>query len=520
MFGIFAIGSPMHTLIINQKNYNIQKSQNYTFENVILCDQVSLSNLSHNIKIESSTNVSQTHASDIWGYTSESGNEYAVISLTGSIAFVNITDPFHSHIVSSKQIAESDWYDIKSYKTFVYVSSEASSYWGVYVFNVTDIDNGYVHDITPSGLDNQKRAHNLINNQNYMYRVGTQINDQKANGFYIYELETNPLMNDSHAILYKIPEIEGRRGDDGDEYVHDAHIITYKSNHPYAYQTIAYACLETSFGVFNMTNKSDIHVLSKVIYPGISYAHQVWTKWPYAYLNDEMLIENRNSMQTTVFVFDVSNLSNVLFIRSFTNGIGASTHNLFIRRNFIYQANYASGVRVYEMVDPENPEEVAFFDTHPQHDNGEFVGLWGVYPFFESDVFVGSDIENGLFVWKLNFSSNLLNASKMDTNETSTNETSTNETSTNETSTNETSTKNNDQNVFIFSICIISSVLFIICIVFVYVKTISPKNKLRVNPHIQRRIETHTQLHKKNKVLDIHNTHVNTRSRADVRRGI
>ena len=44
--------------------------------------------------------------------------------------------------------------------------------------------------------------------------------------------------------------------------------------------------------------------------------------------------------------------------------------------------------------------EVGYFDTYPENDNPNFTGAWSVYPYFESENIVISDIWNGLFVVK------------------------------------------------------------------------------------------------------------------------
>ena len=48
----------------------------------------------------------------------------------------------------------------------------------------------------------------------------------------------------------------------------------------------------------------------------------------------------------------------------------------------------------------KNLNEIAFFDTYPENNNTSFHGAWNVYPYFESDVIVVSDIERGLFLIK------------------------------------------------------------------------------------------------------------------------
>jgi hypothetical protein len=56
---------------------------------------------------------------------------------------------------------------------------------------------------------------------------------------------------------------------------------------------------------------------------------------------------------------------------------------------------------VYDISDPLNASEIAYFDTYEADDAARFNGLWTAYPYFESGTIIGSDIEKGLFVWKL-----------------------------------------------------------------------------------------------------------------------
>jgi hypothetical protein len=73
-----------------------------------------------------------------------------------------------------------------------------------------------------------------------------------------------------------------------------------------------------------------------------------------------------------------------------------------VRGNLIFEANYTSGLRVFDAGDdPAAPVEVAYFDTWPDNDNVEYSGLWSNYPFFPSGTIIGSDRQRGLFVLRL-----------------------------------------------------------------------------------------------------------------------
>jgi len=65
----------------------------------------------------------------------------------------------------------------------------------------------------------------------------------------------------------------------------------------------------------------------------------------------------------------------------------------------VYQSNYVTGLRVLDIGDIENPEEVGFFDTVPYGDDAaRFAGSWSNYPFFESGTVVVTSGSEGLFL--------------------------------------------------------------------------------------------------------------------------
>jgi hypothetical protein len=66
----------------------------------------------------------------------------------------------------------------------------------------------------------------------------------------------------------------------------------------------------------------------------------------------------------------------------------------------MYMSNYASGLRIHDISDPENPEEIAHFDTSPVGDDDPpgFTGTWSNYPYFDNGVVAVSSIGEGLFL--------------------------------------------------------------------------------------------------------------------------
>jgi hypothetical protein len=79
---------------------------------------------------------------------------------------------------------------------------------------------------------------------------------------------------------------------------------------------------------------------------------------------------------------------------------GAIDHNMYVKGNYIFQANYEAGLRVLQMTDVANGEltEVGFLDTYPSRNGRDFNGAWSVYPYFDRGKVIISDIQGGLFV--------------------------------------------------------------------------------------------------------------------------
>ena len=68
----------------------------------------------------------------------------------------------------------------------------------------------------------------------------------------------------------------------------------------------------------------------------------------------------------------------------------------------MYQTNYVAGLRIIDVSDPENPVEVASFDTVPYgpNDNSPVLGAWSSYPFFKSGLIVVTSGREGVFFLK------------------------------------------------------------------------------------------------------------------------
>lgn len=337
--------------------------------------------------------VSPGGASDIWGYTSPSGREYAIIGLDTGTGFVEITDPFNPVVIAQPGDPGGFgglWSDMRTYQHYAYnVNDQAGG--GMQIFDLANIDSGVVqlvNTFTGSGL---QTVHNVSVNEasGYLYLTASNL---AAATLIAMDLNVNPA-----APTFAGTWIEGLNQG---IYVHDVQVITYTSG-PYAGQEIAFAFGGDGLYIVDVTDKNNMHTRGTVLNQGFSFGHQGWFTEDLNYI---LMGDEGGSFQTTTYVIDIQDIDNPTLMTSFGTGKCTIDHNQMIRGSFTYQADYTSGLRILDISDPLNAQNVAYFDTHPEGNNFGFSGAWGVFTQFPSGTIVVSDMQRGLFV--LNFDCN------------------------------------------------------------------------------------------------------------------
>jgi choice-of-anchor B domain-containing protein len=308
-----------------------------------------------------------TFAEDCWGYVSESGREYAIIGLSNGTGFVEITDPDNPVIVKVI-FTDNQGRDMKVYQNYVYSSSDSGP---THIIDVADIDSGVVTLVNT--IDGG--THNIF------------INEESG---FLYASVGGPMVVADLADPIN-PVFVGV----WDSQAHDATVVTYAEG-PYAGREIAFvfAGWNEQVDIVDVTDKSDMFLLGSTTYPSATYTHQGWptADLQYLYVGDEVDGIPRTS------IIDISDLSDPTFVSDFTTGLNSTDHNLYVHEDHIFEANYTSGLRIFNAADPVNPVEVGYFDTYPANNDPGFDGAWSVYPFYPSGMAIVSDRSGGLFV--------------------------------------------------------------------------------------------------------------------------
>ncbi|MDB9755085.1 choice-of-anchor B family protein [Winogradskyella sp.] len=340
-------------------------------------------------------------ASDAWGWTDPTtNNEYAILAMSNSTAFIDITDPTNPLFLGRLDTSAGTniWRDVKVYNNYAFIVADGAGDHGMQVFDLTklrDIETTeepqtFEADAIYTGVGS---CHNII------------INESEAVAYLVGCTSTNgggPIFIDiSNPIA---PSFLGEYAAGG--YSHDAQVITY--NGP----DTDYSGKEIYVGsngntdkvvILDVTDKTNVIPISEFTYPETAYAHQGWFTEDHAYfiLGDE-LDEQTFGFNTKTLIFDFNDLDNPTLSSTYFGPTEAIDHNGYVLGNEYYLANYRAGMRILDIGNIAAPNnamtETHFIDTYPISDSANFNGVWSVYPYFASGNIVISDIEGGLFI--------------------------------------------------------------------------------------------------------------------------
>lgn len=382
--------------------------------------------------------IGGSKGNDIWGWTDpDTGKEYALMGRRNGTAFVDIStpeEPIYIGNLPSQDGIESTWRDIKVYEEHVFIvvddSSQVARTHGMQVFDLTQLRASAIQTATlPLTLSATAvytevyGAHNVAINEEtgYAYLVGSthsdNIDSRCRGGLHMVDISTPAS-----------PTFAGCFDSDG--YTHDTQCVIY-SGPDAAYQgrEICFNSNEDTLTIVDVTDKENPAQLARVWYESLCaseadskdpltrcffeggslsfYTHQGWLTDDQRYfLQDDEYDEAGLEHNTRTYVWDVADLVNPVLHLTHTSNIETRDHNLYVHDNYVYQANYRSGLRVLDAANIAEAGlfEVAYFDTFPSTDDLIFSGAWSNYPYFESGVVIVSTIDEGLFVLRPNLS--------------------------------------------------------------------------------------------------------------------
>jgi choice-of-anchor B domain-containing protein len=367
------------------------------------CDGVFL--LSH-LTVAELGGSEDTRLNDIWGWTDpQTGREYALVGRTDGTAFVDITEPSHAVYVGELPLhagaSPGIWRDIKVYRDHAFIVADGSGPHGMQVFDLSSLRQTTGRPIEfgeSAHYDGIASAHNIAINEasGFAYVVGANSGGQTCGGG-LHMLDIRDPLHPSFAGCFSDSTTGiGRTG-----YVHDTQCVNYSGpDTRFRAHEICFNASETAIGVADVTDKGLPVALATAAYPGSAYVHQGWLSadQTYFFLDDELDELSKNATRTRTLVWDMTRLDEPVLVTEFFGTTTSTDHNQYARGQYLFQANYASGLRVLDIAVPALPREVGYFDTVVEDDLPGFRGAWSNYPYFPSGTIVVSSIGEGLFV--------------------------------------------------------------------------------------------------------------------------
>jgi choice-of-anchor B domain-containing protein len=402
------------------------------------CNNVDL--FAHLSIFELSGTQSGVYLNDIWGWTDpETNKEYALVGLTNGVSFVDISTPAEPVVVA--QLPESDlrgkyktilpaeypacnlglgaterskavnqgssWRDLKVYDHHVFVVSDAQPH-GMQVLDLTKLRdyNGEIMTMEHDALyDKLGSAHNIVINDQTGFAYATGVTQAEVcgsrEGSGLHMIDIQDPKNPAFAGCYIEPNTSYAIAPG---YIHDAQCIVYDGpDNDYKGKEICFNSAEGNVLISDVTDKDNPTTISLKGQANMQYSHQGWLTEDRSYflMNDE-LDERNLGRGTKTYIWDVKNLDDPQFIGYYEHETYSIDHNLYIKGEHVYQANYNAGLQIMDISNVANGvlERVAYFDTQPTSDASTFNGTWSNYPYFESGLVILSDIETGLYIVK------------------------------------------------------------------------------------------------------------------------
>jgi len=322
---------------------------------------------------------------EVWGYE-QNGREYAIIGSTMGMHFIDVTgnSPVEVGYVAGKAQGSGIIHrDFKNFGTYLYaVCDEGQS-------SLQIIDMQYLPDSVHVVYDSDSmiiRAHNLYidtaMSKLYIFGATSDINTPGTPVGYpamIFNLLGNPaqpyyLNFFSHANISYVH----------DGYVHNDTAIFNGGTDGLWYGNYA-----------NPNLPSEIDVLP--FYQDQGYNHSGWLTPDKKHY---IMSDETHGMRMKMLDMEegVNLLSTCNLIGSDVNQYSIP-HNQLFRGNYLYVSYYYDGLRIFDITDPCDIQQVAWYDTYPGDAvNGGYSGAWGTYPLLPSGKILVSDMQTGLYV--------------------------------------------------------------------------------------------------------------------------
>ncbi|MCB0851534.1 MAG: choice-of-anchor B family protein, partial [Bacteroidetes bacterium] len=314
-------------------------------------------------------NPEPIHYAGCWGWTSPTGEEYALIGAYEGTYFISIDDSTNLFSADFIPGPGSNWREM----TVV----------GDYGFIVTE-GLGPGRGLQVVDLSFLPDSVSLIATFDSTFATSHIISKNIEGDSYVYISGTNT-SGGVHIIDISQPDkpVEVGVYDPG-YYIHDCHV---RGNRLYAA-----AFYQAQMDVVDISDRSNPVKIASIADPQ-GNTHSSWTT------RDHNFLFATNELDgTRATVWDIRDISDIEPMAHYSANLQSLVHNPYIREDYAFISHNTEGLRVVDLKDPTLPVEVGYYDTWPGSSGG-FHGLWSAFPFFPSGKIIGANRHDGLYIF-------------------------------------------------------------------------------------------------------------------------
>ena len=304
-----------------------------------------------------------------WGYV-QNGREYGIFACNGGTSFIDITDSTNIHEVAYLPSNYSNWRDFKIYQHYIYIVNDVAG--GIQIADLQYLPDS-VHYISSFFFTGFTRAHTIQQSGPYLYLNG---GNYMMGGVVVIDI-TNPTQ-------------PVKRGEWETMYVHDERVIndTLWASNIYV----------RTFSLIDATNKDSLRLITSFDAGTGSMPHNsaLTDDRKYLFTTDEIL-----NPVGRLKIWNVQNIHNPVYVNTWypPGGDSSNVHNIEIYDTLALICHYTAGIRVLDISNPEQPVEIAWYDTYPQNNGTTWNGCKGIY-MMPSGKILANDKQTGFYVLK------------------------------------------------------------------------------------------------------------------------
>ena len=334
---------------------------------VLILLATSLQGQDFNFKLQSKLNFPGQTLANVFGYTQD-GREYALVGGSKGLIIVDVTTPATPVVITQIPGPDNLWKEIKTYKSFCYVTTEGGGGLQVIDLSALPSDNLTYFNYTGDGAIfnalNTIHALHVDTTLGFLYAYGSNLFN---GGAVVLDIHTDPYN----------PVYVGKFDQLG--YIHDGY-----ADNDTLYGSHIYTGL---LSITDMRDKQNPVLLGTIQTPG-KFTHNSWLL-----IDHKTILTTDETTPSFVTAYNIEDPSDIQETDRFStnDGFGSIGHNTHILNDWAITSWYTDGLTIADAHKPDNLVITGWYDTW-NGTGANFDGCWGTYPFFPSGTVLATNI--------------------------------------------------------------------------------------------------------------------------------